>query len=187
MKNQLSIRPLTLRLSCGAISAFAIFLTGCATTSSTPTQVASSAHCGELKGEQGVLARLYEPGAQLHATPVKQRVFKARANQPIRTMGASISLPAEAEMNGPYLHRVLACHAQFGQSAHPNDPLHPQSGSVSDLMVRESGNSYSIEILSDDPKVGEEIWKRAELLTRSHTQVQIEQLSARDRTVAFKL
>jgi hypothetical protein len=187
MKNQLFIRSLTRGLPIFAFSALALTLAGCATTSSAPTRVASSVHCGGLEGEQEVLSRLYKPGAHLRAAPVKERVFKARANQPIVTMGATISLPAEAEMNGPYLHRVLACHAQFGQSAHPNDPLHPQSGSVSELMVRESGNSYSIEILSDDPKVGEEIWKRADSLSRGHAEVQIEQVGSRDRTVTSNL
>lgn len=157
-----------------------VALSGCAKTPSQPTSVAAGASCGELGNDGELLAHFYDPGTLKKATPVQERVFRARAIQPVRTMGASLYLPAEADINGPYLHRVLACHAAAGQNVHPNDPLHPQSGPIAQLIVRENANGYTVDVLADDPQVGSEIWQRAQSLSGMTTDVQVEVVGTGD-------
>ncbi len=150
----------------------------CAKTSTNPTEVARGASCHELSGDEAVLNHFYEPGTVVSVTPLEEKMFIARASQPMQPVGASMYLPAEKDINAPYLRRVLACHAASGQSAHPNDPLHPVGGPVTDLAVRETGNGYAVDVLSDDPRVAKEILQRARAFGGGTTSVEVEQLGA---------
>ena len=102
----------------------------CSSTQTQGTKVAQGASCSTLADGDQVLAEFYAPGTVYHAKPIEKRIFKARANQPIRTMGASLYVKATPEMNSPYLQRVLACHAASPSNAHQNDPLHPSNGQI---------------------------------------------------------
>lgn len=141
-----------------------------------PRTVATGASCASLEGSQETLAELYKPGTMYTAEPIKERIFRARAAQPERVMGATLRVRAEREMNAPYMQRVLACHAASGQGAHPNDPLIPASGTVAKLSVEKSKFGFEIDIVGQDPKMGEEIWQRAELMTNQGARVEAEQV-----------
>jgi hypothetical protein len=80
-------------------------------------------------------------------------------------------------MSAPYMQRVLACHAMSGNSAHPNDPLVPQTGHVAELSVKESQFGFKIEVVGDSLKSGEEIWKRADLMTSRGGNVEVQQVA----------
>lgn len=136
----------------------------CSSIQTKPTTVAQGASCGTLAEGDQLLGMLYAPGAIYSAKPIEKRIFKARANQPIRTMGATLYIKALPEMNAPYVQRLLSCHAASPENAHPNDPIHPSSGPIASLDVREAKHGFAVEVMANDPKVGEEIWKRAESL-----------------------
>lgn len=180
-KNSLS--PIARNLS---ISAALILLSGslmaCSTTQNEPKSVASGAACTDLGAAEDVVANFYAPGSVYDARPIRETVFKARAIQPVETMGASLYVKAEPGMNSPYLQRVLSCHAASGAEAHPNDPLHPSQGAVTQLAVREAKHGFAVEVRSDDPAVGREIWKRAESLSQGQGSVAVEQVAAGPHT-----
>ncbi len=154
-------------------------------TQSEPKTVASNAGCGSLVGEEATLQQVYAPGAVYDAKPIKERIFKARANQPIRTMGASLYVQAQPDMNAPHLRRVLSCHAGSTTESHPNDPLRPQGGQIASIDVREVRHGFAIDILADSPDVGEEIYKRAESLNHEKGSVQVQQVGALDTRTAM--
>lgn len=155
--------------------AFGLFiaapLTACSTQQAAP-QVADNAGCAQLAGADDVLARVYAPGAVYDAQPLKERVFKARANQPVRTMGASLYVQADSDMNAPHLRRVLACHAASDNDAHPNDPLRPSTGQVAEVNVEETKNGFAVRVKANDHQIGEEIWNRAQAMTKDSVKVQ---------------
>lgn len=163
-------------LSLGALALAALLpLSGCATTQSSPS-VAQGASCGSLTGGDEVLSAFYAPGAIYEARPVKEKIFKARALQPVETRGASLYVKATPEMNSPYLQRVLSCHAASSSDAHPNDPLHPSQGSIASLEVSEARHGFRVDVLAENQTVGTEIWKRAEALSHQKGSVEVKQV-----------
>ena len=177
MKKQNPFATLTSTSKIALAALLTSSLAGCATTQTQPTSVAAGAGCGELAQQDEVLRHFYSPGTVYRAQPVEREFFRARASTPTRVVGASLYVRAEPDMNAPYLRRVLACHAASNRAFHPNDPLVPEQGSVTELAVRESHNGYAVSITSDDPKVGQEIWRRAESMTQNSTSVEVEQVS----------
>lgn len=167
------------RMALGISCAVALVATqvACSSTTQEP-RMAQGVSCGDIEADTPAVAQLYSPGTVYRAEPMKKKIFKARANQPVRTMGASIYVKSEPDLNAPYLQRALSCHAAHGSSAHPNDPLHPQTGQIDRISVRDGRLGYVVEVTSDDPRVGEEIWKRAEALSRTGGSVQVQQVSA---------
>ncbi len=163
----------------GAIFALVLPLAACSSAQTAPT-VSTGANCASLTDGGQVLSDFYKPGAVYDAKPVQERVFRARAIQPVETMGASLYVKATPEMNAPYLRRVLSCHAASSSSAHVNDPLHPSSGPIAALEVGESRYGFKVDIRARDSKGGEEIWKRAESLSRQNGSVQAEQVGGLD-------
>jgi hypothetical protein len=155
---------------------------GCAASNSEP-RYAVGAHCSSLKDGQ-TAKDLYEKGAFYSAAPIREKVFHARALQPMETRGATLRIKSEPDMNSSHLHRVLACHAAHDQAAHPNDPLHPSSGSVASLEVQETKFGFEVAIRADNRKTGEEIWKRAEAVTNS-TSVEVEQVASTNARQGF--
>lgn len=160
----------------------AVPLSACSTQQAEP-RVADNAGCAQLAGADDVLERVYAPGAIYDAQPIEERVFKARANQPLRTMGASLYVQADSDMNAPHLRRVLACHAASDNDAHSNDPLRPATGQVAEVSVEEAKNGFAIRVKADDHEVGEEIWNRARAMTQDSVQVQ--QVGAADEVQRF--
>jgi len=165
-----SITSLGLALLAGSLIA-------CSAHQSEPKTLSGGASCQQLGSDNPVLTRFYEPGTVLSAKPIEKRIFLARGLQPERTMGATLYVSAQPDVNGPYLRRVLACHVDAKTSAHPNDPLHPSTGQVKKLDVRPSGNGYIVSVEADQPRVGEEIWNRAKAFSEQRTAVQVQQVS----------
>lgn len=159
------------------VALMGVSLVACSQTQAQEPKFASGANCGQLGDQSATLDRFYEPGHVVGAAPIKKQVFLSRAVQPTRTVGASLYVPAEPGMNAPHLHRVLACHAASGQAAHPNDPLYPESGRVAELVVRQAQNGFAVDIVANNPKVGEEIWRRAEALSNRGASVDVQQVS----------
>lgn len=162
---------------------FAIFSVACASNQPSnvehpSAQIAAGAGCAQLDDDK-TLARLYSPGVIYDAQPVTQKIFRMRASQPTRTVGASLYVRAEPGMSAPYMRRVLACHVVSDESAHPNDPLHPNQGEIASLEVREARGGFAIDVIAEKPSVGQEIWRRAESLTERGGSVTVEQLGAK--------
>ncbi len=151
-------------------------------TQEAPRTVATGASCSSLSGSEETLAELYKPGAIYSAEPIKERIFRARAAQPERVMGATLKVRAEADMNAPYMQRVLACHAASGKSAHPNDPLLTSSGTIAKLTVEESKFGFTIDVVGENPETGAEIWKKAEVMTGQSTSVEARQVASKSES-----
>ena len=152
----------------------------CAAPPTAPKTLAAGASCGKLDSDK-LVEDLYSSKNIYAVFPVKERIFKARANQPVRTVGASLQVRAEPGLSSPYLRRVLACHAVSEHQVHPNDPLHPKSGHVTEIDVSELRHGFSVKILSDEPGVGEEIFRRAESLKNQRSTVEVQQVSSAAR------
>lgn len=150
-----------------------------------PKTIATGASCAGLEDSQATVAELYKPGTIYKAEPIKEKVFRARAAQPTHVMGASLKVRAEQGMSAPYMERVLACHAASGGAVHPNDPLFPQAGTLAKLSVEESKFGFNINVVGDSRKSGEEIWKRAEMLTGQGAHVEVEQVGGLNKTSTF--
>ncbi len=173
-----------MKISTIAALPFAFALLACS-SQGEPQTVATGASCSSLEGSEETLAELYKPGAMYTAEPIKERIFRARAAQPERVMGATLKVRAERDMNAPYMQRVLACHAASGQGAHPNDPLVPASGTIAKLSVEKSKFGFNIQVTGQDPDMGEEIWQRAEILTNQGSRVDAEQVGGLAKTSSF--
>lgn len=170
--SQLSVLPLAvLALACSS--------------QAQPTTVATGASCSSLEGSQETLAHLYKPGTIYRAEPIEERVFRARASQPTHVMGASLKVRAEPGMSAPHMQRVLACHAASGGAAHPNDPVFPQTGTLAELSVEESKFGFKINLVGDSRETGEEILKRAEILSGQGANVNVQQVSSLGKTSSF--
>jgi hypothetical protein len=172
------------RSSLAAVSLLGFALAACS-TQSAPKTVAAGAACGELAQGDKTLEQFYQPGSVARVEPIEKRVFKARAIQPVETVGASLYVRAEPGMTAPYLRRVLACHAGSEQSMHPNDPLHPQSGQVADLRVQQAKSGFLVQVSADSPAVGKEIWQRAKAMTHGSGNVQVQQLARGEGALQF--
>lgn len=158
------------------IAGAALTLAACASASQKPSVAAGSA-CSTLPNAQAEAAALYETGVMHAAKPVEKKEFVARAIQPTRTYGADVYVAAREGMTEQYVQRVLSCHAANGSAAHPNDPLHPTQGQLTELSVRSAGSNLAIRIVGDSPSTGQEIWQRAQALTSSGGQVSVEQVA----------
>lgn len=152
------------------------------TTQNTQTTLASASSCSQLPDADATVQQLYTPGNVYAAKPVERKVFKARSAQPTRTFGASLYTHAEKGMTAPYMERVLRCHAAYGQAAHPNDPLHPAGGKITDLSVSSVAGNFAIRVEGDSTETGKEIWQRAEALSGQAAGVQTQQVSAAEKT-----
>lgn len=161
-----------------------IFALACS-TQEAPRTVATGASCSDLADSEALLTDLYKPGTIHHAEPIEERIFRARASQQTRVMGASLQVRAEPGMTAPYMERVLACHAASGNAAHPNDPLAPQNGRLAELSVKESQFGFTVNVVGDSPKSGQEIWQRAKVLTSQGGTVEVEQVGALAPTSSF--
>jgi len=163
----------------GGLVLLAAALLGCSSMQGKPQGVAAGSSCGAL--DPGATAKLYEAGRITRAEPIQQLEIRARADQRTTTRGATLYVKAEEGMNAPYLHRVLSCHAASEKAAHPNDPLHPASGEVKTLAVRDAGGSFAVDVRADSARVGQEIWQRAQALTQKGGSVEVEQVAVRPR------
>lgn len=152
-------------------------LAACASSPAEPSVAATSA-CAGLPNAQAEAVSLYQPGVMYAASPVEEKVFIARAIQPVRTFGADVYVRAQKGMTEQYLERVLSCHTASGVAAHPNDPLHPSEGRIAELSVRSAGDSLAIRIIGDSPSTGQEILQRARSVTSSGAEVTVEQLAS---------
>lgn len=159
------------------LSAAAVSLLACSNAGGKPS-VAASAGCAQLGDVRQAATALYAPGNLYAAKPVRKKIFNARAIQPERTMGADLYLHAQQGVTPEYVERVLSCHAASGTAAHPNDPLHPESGRIAELSVRSAGPSLAVRVIGDSPATGKEIYQRAEAMTSSSGSVSVEQVAS---------
>lgn len=159
-------------------AALAIALIASAAPAKQPT-VAAGAACEQLGDTSALLALVYEPGTFYAARKVEKNVFRARAIQTTQARGAALYMRAEAGLTGEYLERALSCHAASTQTVHPNDPLHPSSGTVSDVSVHSASNGFAVVVMAEDGQTGREIWRRAELIAEPSGAIRLEQLAQR--------
>ena len=152
----------------------------CAGSRAPATTLASASSCRQMSSADQTVAQLYSPGKVYAASPVEKKVHRARAYQPVQTFGASLYTHAEPGMTGPYMERALRCYAAFGRATHPNDPLHPSEGRITDVSVEAVKGSFAIRIESDSSKTGKEIWRRAQSLSGQSTNVEAQQVGAGD-------
>ena len=163
-----------------------LLLAGCnASSQQAPRAVASASGCEDVAQGNEMLARFYEPGAVVGAEPIKERTFKARAIQPVQTMGAQLHVRAEPGMTAPYLERVLACHVASGKAMHPNDPLKAGDGMIASLGVSERSRGFAVNVVAATPEAGREIWRRAEAFARTGGSVDVEQLASTHTPQSF--
>jgi hypothetical protein len=153
-------------------------LLACASTPAAPQHASSTAACERLGDTDMALAAVYEPGNVTNAKKLQERVFRARAIQPLQTVGAELHVPAQPALTQQYMERVLTCHAAAGRAAHPNDPLVPEHGRVASVTVRSMGDGFAVRILGEDPASGREIWRRAEAFTQPADAVTVEQVAS---------
>ena len=137
----------------------------------SPSRAEASA-CAGVSLEASVRDQFYAPGAAFAVRPIREREFLARALQPMRTVGATIHVHAQAGMTQQYLERALQCHARRGQAVNPADPLVLESGSVRDVDVRSAGGAFAVRIMGDSPAAGRAILQRAESLVNGSVSVQ---------------
>ena len=147
---------------------------GAAAQSQATTQLSSS-QCAGLTDSDRQVAALYEPGSIERVEPVRRQVFLARAIQPHYTSGARLYVPAQEGMTGPYLERVLSCHAASSANVHPNDPL--RVANIESVDVTTAGPRFVVTIEGADRAAGRAIWERAQALRDPSTKVEVRQLS----------
>jgi hypothetical protein len=136
--------------------------TGCAQQSRPAPE---TARMGCDPATQGDGAKSLAPGKVVAVSPVKEKVFLARALQFERTVGADLYVRAEPGMSAEYLERALTCHAQGAEPVHSNDPLHPGTGVVH-VKVESANGGFAVRATGSTDEAGRAIWKRAEALTR---------------------
>lgn len=159
----------------GGLALIAGAVSGCSASTQEPKNIAAGSRCSTL--DEGATAMVYERGSITGAKPIQERVFKARAIQPEMTFGATMYVTAEEGMTAPYLHRVMSCHAASQNAVHSNDPLRPASGEITQIGVRGVHGAFAVDVRSDDPEVGKEIWQRAEAMTRTAGSVDVKQVA----------
>lgn len=152
---------------------------GAASQSQAKSQVASS-QCAGLTDSDRQVAALYAPGSIERVEPLQRKVFLARAIQPQYTAGARLYVPAQQGMSGPYLERVLSCHAASSADVHPNDPL--RVANIESVDVTTAGPRFVVTIAGADRAAGRAIWERAQALREPSTQVEVRQLSTAPST-----
>jgi hypothetical protein len=128
--------------------------------------------CSGVSLDDSVRQQVYGSGSAFSVRPVRETVFLARALQPVRTMGATIHVHAQAGMTRQYLERALECHARRGQAVSPADPLVLQDGAVRDVDVRSAGGAFAVRVIGDSPAAGRAIFERAESLVDGTVSVQ---------------
>lgn len=134
---------------------------GCAANTPQHSQ-ALSHNCNALGDVSGQVADLYANGVSA-VKPVEQQIFVARAIQPKVVTGAELYVPADKDMNGAYLDRLMSCHASSRvASAHPNDPLRVDG--VERVDVDEVGSNFRITVTGSDRAAGRAIWQSAQQL-----------------------
>lgn len=151
-----------------ALVGLTLGLAACAGSTRQDPRVAAASGCQEIAGND-VTAEFYKPGQVYAAREIEEKQFIARAIQRQQTVGAELHMHAPRNVTGEFLQRALACHAFTGQAAHPNDPLHPVEGEIRSVSVRSAGGSFAVQIVSDSPQVGREIWARARAFASGST------------------
>jgi hypothetical protein len=150
-----------MKISVGTIGLLALGLVACSGRAQMDPRVAATSGCQEIAGNEAT-AEFYKPGQVYAARELERNEFVARAIQRKRTVGAELYMHAPRNVTGEFLERALTCHAFTGQASHPNDPLHPSEGTVQSVAVRSEGGGFAVQITSDSPRVGREIWARAQ-------------------------
>jgi len=158
-------------LACAAI--------GCASAAhpQANTQIAST-QCSGLADVNSQVADLYGAGQLARIEPLHREQFFARAVQQKYVAGAQLYVQAQQGWSAPYLDRVLSCHAVSQSSAHPNDPL--RVANIESIAVTGRGPYFVVTIAGADRAAGKEIYQRARALRDPSSQVEVQQLSARD-------
>ena len=156
--------------------ALGLFAMACANTEQTQIQTAT-AGCAQLEAGHAENS-FYKPGQVYAARPVKERQVVSRAHQPERVVGAELYVHAQPGVTKEYLQRSLDCHQVAGRPAHPNDPLHPETGSLNRLSVRSMGNNFAVTAIGDSPATGKEIWQRARSFATPSSAVTAEQVAS---------
>lgn len=165
-----------MKISVGTIGLLALGLAACSSRAHVDPRVAATSGCQEIAGNEAT-AEFYKPGQVYGARELERNEFVARAIQRKATTGAELYMHAPRNVTGEFLERALACHAFTGQAAHPNDPLHPAEGTIKSVSVRSRGGGFAVQVTSDSPKVGREIWARARAFAGSSS-VDVRQVSS---------
>lgn len=159
-----------------ALLGLALGLGACERGPELDPRVAATSGCQQIANNEAT-THFYSPGQVYAARELERREFVARAIQRKRTQGAELFVHAPPNITGEFLERALSCHAWTGQAAHPNDPLHPAEGRVTNVSVRSAGGSFAVQVVSDEPQVGREIWARARAFA-SGSSVDVQQIGA---------
>jgi hypothetical protein len=163
-----------------ALAGLALAMVACNGSTRAEPRMAAASGCQQIAGND-VTAEFYKPGQVYSARELERTKFIARALQRQETIGAELHMHAPRNVTGEFLQRALACHAFTGQAAHPNDPLHPSEGAVRSVSVRSAGGSFAVQIVSDSPRVGREIWARAQAFA-SGSNVDVRQVASSPST-----
>lgn len=159
------------------VATAAAVLAGCAAHSSQHSARALNHNCSALGDVSVQVAELYTDKVAA-VKPVRDKIFVARAIQPVVIIGAELYVPAEKDMSGAYLDRLMSCHAGSQvASAHPNDPLRVDG--VDRIDVDEVGSNFRITVTSEDRAAGRAIWQSAQRL-RDGGSVSVHQLARAD-------
>jgi len=161
----------------------ALGLAACQRGSEPDARVAAASGCQQIV-DNPATAEFYKPGQVYAARELERTEIVARAIHRKRTDGAVLYMHAPQTITQQFMERALTCHALIGQPAHPNDPLHPSVGEIRDVSVRSAGGSFAIQVMSDEPRVGREIWARARAFA-SGSSVDVQQVGMSDRVGAF--
>lgn len=165
-----------MKITVATIGLLALGLSACSGAQQVDPRVAATSGCQDIAGNEAT-AEFYKPGQIYGARELERNEFVARAIQRKQTVGAELYMHAPRNVTGEFLERALTCHAFTGQAAHPNDPLHPSEGTVRSVAVRSKGGGFAVQVTSDSPRVGREIWARARAFAGSSS-VDVRQVSS---------
>lgn len=157
------------------LSALAV---ACTAGNPQPRAVSANAGCEQLGDTASVMDGFYDPSNVYAAKRAERSTESSRPSATTRTVGADVYLHAREGVDQTYAERVLSCHAAQRVASHPNDPLVPESGSVSNVSVRSEGPSLVVRIESDDRATANEIWSRANAFA-SQGGVTVQQVASR--------
>lgn len=148
----------------------------CASGTPAPEQVAAHSACDRVAPPSETLGAFYTPGNVYSAKQAKEDMFIGRASVPVRVTGADLYVHAQPGFDETYAERVLRCHAATRQAAHPNDPLVPEAGRVTDVTVRSAGDALVVRVVGENSATAEEIWQRARAFVSSGS-VSVQQIA----------
>lgn len=128
------------------------------------------------------MSDLFASGDVYSSGKATENVIVRKSGIVTRNVGAELYVHATPGQSGEYLQRTLECYTAGAQTVHPNDPFHPEKGSVKRVTVFSAGDSFGIRVAGSDNDAAEDIWRRAHALTSSS--VSAEQVSASGRPQA---